>query len=77
MKNRFHDRAMEYQSRPRRASAGTIHMDQAKTMFDKMATVDAKLEPVRDFFMRNAYILQSVVQVPIDGIVGSRRTTSI
>ena len=69
MKNRFHDRAMEYQSRLRRASAGTIHMDQAKTMFDKMATVDAKLEPVRDFFMRNAYILQSVVQVPIDGIV--------
>lgn len=69
MANRFYDRAMEYQSRVRRAAAGEIHLDQAKTAFDKVATVDAKMEPVRDFFMRHAYFIQSMIQVPIDSIV--------
>lgn len=69
MANRFYDRAMEYQSRVRRAAAGEIHLDQAKTVFDKVATVDAKMEPVRDFFMRHAYFIQSMIQVQIDSIV--------
>ncbi|MDO5531067.1 hypothetical protein [Sutterella sp.] len=70
MKARLEDRSFEYESQTRRAGAtDAIPVKEARGAFNKVAALDAKLEPARAAVGRLGYFLQSAMQKPIDGIV--------
>ena len=69
MKARLDDRAMEFQSEIEKIVSKAATFAQAKTFVDKLAAIDAKMDPARDLLFRKGYLLQTAMQAPIDAIV--------
>lgn len=70
MKTRLEDRAIEYQSEIETIATMDVEgVGKAKGIIGKTLAADRKLEPVRQWAARNAYILQRIVQSNMDAVI--------
>lgn len=70
MKTRLEDRAIEYQSEIETIATMDVEgVAKAKGVIGKALAADRKLEPVRQWAARNAYILQRIVQNNMDAVI--------
>jgi hypothetical protein len=70
MKTRLEDRAIEYQSEIETIATMDVEgVGKAKGIIGKTLAADRKLEPVRQWAARNAYILQRIVQNNMDAVI--------
>lgn len=70
MKTRLEDRAIEYQSEIETAATMDVEgVVKAKGVVGKALAANAKLEPVRQWAARHAYVLQRIVQNNMDTVI--------
>lgn len=70
MKARLEDRAIEYQSEIEMIATMDVEgVAKAKGVIGKTLAVDRKLEPVRQWAARHAYVLQRIVQNNMDTVI--------